>query len=262
MARGGAVVALAVVAAAPALGAGGAAAGGTATANATARSHATGPLPGRVIFRGDFETGALDQWDGSQRVADNRITVIRTPRSQGRYAGRFEVRNGDNPIGYGDRAEVQVSSSEQEGQERWYDWRIRFAPGFPSSRGWQVVTQWHSALNGSPPVGLYVHRDQVYLQIWRHDAGGNPIAAPLIPWSGPLRRGTWQRFRMHARWSGDDRRGFVRLFVDGRDVTGLVRTRTLYPGQRNYLKLGYYRQSGIRSPGVVYHDGMTVTRIR
>lgn len=258
--RACALIATAAVAA-PAVAAepGGPAAGG---AVATARSPATGPLPGQVIFRGDFETGGLDQWDGLQQVAGDRIRVVRARGAQGGFAARFEVRNGDNPIGHGDRAEVQVASAEREGHERWYDWRIRFAPGFPSSSGWQVVTQWHSSLDGSPPVGLYVHRDQVYLQIWKHDARGNPVAAPLVPWSGPLKRGTWQRFRMHARWSGSDRRGFVRLFVDGRDVTGVVRTRTLYPGQRNYLKLGYYRQSGIRSPGVVYHDGMTITRVR
>lgn len=257
-----ALVFMGAVASAAGLAAGERTAAGAAPAAASARSHASGPLPGRVIFRGDFETGGLDQWDGSQEVARGRIRVIRSPRAQGGYAARFEVRNGDNPIGFGDRAEVQVASAEREGTERWYDWRIRFAPSFPSSRGWQLVTQWHSSLDGSPPVAFYVQGDRIYLQIWKHDARGRPVASPVIPWEGPLRRGEWQRFRMHARWSGSDRRGFVQLFVNGRRATGVVRSRTLYPGQPNFLKIGYYRQSGIRAPGIVYHDGMTVTEVR
>lgn len=193
---------------------------------------------------------------------------MRSPRAQGGYAARFEVRDGEDPLcraGYGcfgDRAEVQADSQESEGRELWYDWSIRFARDFPRTSEFQVVTQWHSEVDGSPPVALYAGENEVYLRTDPHDSSGREVRPPEVRWSGPMRRGTWQRFRLHVLWSGSDRRGFLELFVNGRRATGRVRTRTLYPGRANYLKLGYYREAGIRRPGVVYQDGMRVSRVR
>ena len=99
-------------------------------------------IPGTELFRADFETGDLRQWDGVQRVAPDRIQVVEDPVEQGRYAARFEVRDGDNPIDENDRAEVQLATDEAEGDVRWYGWSTMFAPGFPSSDAFQVVTQW------------------------------------------------------------------------------------------------------------------------
>lgn len=220
-------------------------------------------LPGRVIFRGDFNTGDLSQWEGVQRVAPNRIRVVRSPRAEGRYAARFEVRRGDNPISADDRAEVQSATGETEGADRWYQWSTMFAKSFPNVAAWQVVTQWHAdSLIGSPSVGFYAYRNRIQLQVWRHGANSRPVGRPRVLWSGPLRRGKWQTFKLHVRWSGEDSKGLIQLWVNGRRATKPVRTRTLYTGQGAYLKQGYYRQRGIAPTGVVYHDGMVVTEVR
>ena len=112
--------------------------------------------PGVERARADFETGDLRQWDGLQRVADDRIQVVTDPVDQGRFAGRFEVRDGDNPIGFGDRAEVQLATDESEGDDRWYAWSTMFDRSFPTSDAWQVVTQWHASSDGPPPLAFYV----------------------------------------------------------------------------------------------------------
>jgi hypothetical protein len=216
-------------------------------------------LPGTELVRADFESGDLSAWNGIQRVADDRIRVVSDQVKQGRYAARFEVRNGDNPIGFGDRAEVQVSTGESEGDERWYAWSTMFAPDFPSYATWQVVSQWHANANGSPPVAFMAEGDSLVLKIHRHSGPGSVIEIRNI-WRGSLRRGQWQDIMLHVKWSGDDAVGFIELWIDGVPQTmdnGSTRRmiRTLYPGVGAYFKQGLYRESGLSQTGVVYHDG-------
>ena len=219
-------------------------------------------VAGRELFRGDYETGDLRQWDGFQEVAKDRVQVVRDPVDQGNYAGRFEVRDGDNPIGFGDRAEVQMETGEREGLERWYAWSTMFDPTFPVSDAWQVVTQWHAEdLDGTPPVAFYVIGDRIALQANPHDSEGNPIRTEVVRWSGPLDRGTWHHFRLRVIWSGSDARGLIELWHNGERVAGPLHTRTLYPGHGAYFKQGYYRRSGEPATGIIYHDAFRVSEV-
>jgi hypothetical protein len=220
-------------------------------------------LPGAELKRADFETGNLNQWGAYQRVASDRIQVVASPVRQGRYAARFEVRNGDNPIGYGDRAEVQTATGESEGQERWYAWSTMLAPDFPRSSAWQVISQWHANADGSPPLGFFVTNDSIVLKAHRYSGPGSLIGITDV-WTGPARRGEWQDILMHVKWSGSDQVGFVELWINGvpqRFDDGSTRRmiRTLTPGVGAYFKQGLYRQSGISGTGVVFHDGFRMS---
>lgn len=213
-------------------------------------------LPGREFVRADYETGGLQQWDGGQVVDDDRIQVVTDPVDQGRYAARFEVRDGDTPIaGYNDRAELQIDTDDTEGDDRWYAWSTRFAADFPVTDAWQVVAQWHADADGPPPVAFYVEGDRLELKRNPHDAPGVTAGDPVVVWSAPLRREHWYRIKMRVRWSGDDRIGRISLWIDGRRVVRGALGRTLYPGYPNYFKQGYYRRAGEPRTGVVFHDG-------
>lgn len=220
-------------------------------------------LPGTQLKVADYETGDLSQWGSFQRVASDRIQITASPVRQGRYAARFEVRNGDNPIGYGDRAEVQTSTGETEGAERWYAWSTMLAPDFPRSSAWQVISQWHANADGSPPIGFFVEGDDLALQVHRTASPGHVLSVVDI-WRGPLLRGRWRDIRMHVRWSGSDRRGWVELWIDGRrqrfdDGSTRRYIRTMFPGIGNYFTMGLYRQSGLARTGVVYHDAFRMS---
>lgn len=239
---------------------------GGAAWGAAAGSLAGAP-PGTVVFRGDYETGDLGQWGGVQSISGARARVVRSPAAQGAWAARFEVRNGEDPLCrrgfgcFGDRSEVQETTGESEGDVRFYEWSTRFGSPFPVTSRWQVVTQWRPTRDsGEPSVGMYVSEGRLQLQVNPHNANGSSAGPPRVLWSGPLDRGQWHRYRLRVTWSGSDRRGALKLWVDGRAVTPMVRVRTLYPGEGAYLKQGYYRQSGIGTPGVVYHDGLIVTQ--
>jgi hypothetical protein len=220
-------------------------------------------------MRADFETGNLSQWDSVQTVASDRIRTVTSPVRQGGFAGRFEVRPGDDPFCqngggcFGDRAEVSLDTNEREGDERWYSWSTMVGTDVPSTSAFQVVSQWHSRADGRPPLAFFAQNDSLVLWIHPH-RGPNDQIAFVKAWSGPLRRGEWQDIVMHIKWSGSDSIGFVELWVNGVRQTfdnGQQRRniRTMYPGISNYFKQGYYRESGISATGVVYHDGFKMS---
>ncbi|QRK12535.1 heparin lyase I family protein [Archangium violaceum] len=201
------------------------------------------------VWKGDFETGNLSQWDREQSVSSSRLLVVNSPVREGRYALKVTVRKGDDPINAsGNRNEVLYLGREEPGSEYFYKWSTLFPSSFPRSSKWALFTQWHHDGNGgSPPIEFYVVDDQLRLRV-----GGS---SGKIVWTSPLRREHWNDFVLHVKWSPDPKVGFVELYHDGKVVLPKMKVATQYSGQRNYLKIGLYRDESISQEGVVFHDG-------
>ncbi|HEX8818695.1 MAG TPA: polysaccharide lyase [Archangium sp.] len=205
-----------------------------------------------VVWKGDFETGNLSQWDREQSVSSSRLQVVSASVREGRYALKTIVRQGDDPINAsGNRNELLYLSREATGSEYFYKWSTLFPSSFPRSSKWQIFTQWHHDGNGgSPPLEFYVVNDELLLR-----AGGSN---GKIVYRAPLRREHWNDFVLHVKWSPDPRVGFLELYHNGKLALPLTKVATQYSGQRNYLKLGLYRDESIAPEGVVLHDGFTM----
>jgi hypothetical protein len=220
---------------------------------------------GRGPHRLDFETGDLSQYDSAERARDDRIRVVRSPRRQGRYAARFEVRGGDTQAATtGIRAELIAERDGGRkvgaGDERWYRWSTLFPRGYALTDEWQTFVQWKNDGTGSPPLAMTVSGDEIVL------SGGKQNGFREF-WKAPIDRGSWHDFVAHVRWSPRPRRGLVELWHNGRRVVRRARAATLYRDAdgraiRNYLKIGLYRSSAIRRTQVLYHDGLFVARTR
>jgi uncharacterized protein (TIGR03382 family) len=78
-----------------------------------------------------------------------------------------------------------------------------------------------------------------------------------VLWRAPLQREKWNDFVLRVKWSSDPRVGFVELYHGGQRVLPQTKVATQYSGQRNYLKLGLYRDASIAQEGIVFHDGFT-----
>jgi uncharacterized protein (TIGR03382 family) len=202
-----------------------------------------------IVWRGDFETGNLSQWDREQSVASDRLQVVSSPVREGRYAMKVTVHQGDDPINAsGNRNEVLNLRREDAGSEFFYKWSTLFPSSFPRSPKWALFTQWHHDGNGgSPPLEFYVVDDKLTLRL-----GGS---SGKIVWTAPLQREHWNDFVLHVKWSPDPKVGFVELYHDGQVVVPRTMVATQYPGQGNYLKLGLYRDESIAPEGIVFHDG-------
>lgn len=184
-------------------------------------------------------------------VSPDRLQIVESPVRHGPYALRALVRQYDDPIhSSGNRNELFYLSYEPLGSEYFYRWSTMFDPSYPSSRTWQVFTQWHQTALccGSPPVEFYLNGETMYLRV------GPTETTPL--WSTPLVRGVWYDFVFHVKWSDNPNVGFVELYLNGDLVLPRTRAATNFPGQLNYLKQGLYRDAAIVPDGIVYHDGM------
>lgn len=221
------------------------------------------PADAAIVQRLNYESGNLRQWTAVQALP-GRASVVRSPVRQGRFAGRFVVRPGDDPIGAsGERAEVFALTGEGEGVESWWAWSTRFPRSFhPNTGGWNVFTQWHHTGSVcSTPVTFAVEKLDGRAPVLKLTVRGGFLnlgncAAATSEWRfAPLRRGRWYDFRFHVRWSSNPAAGLVELWVNGRRKIRPTNVATLYTGQGVYLKQGLYRgPSGVSS--VVFHDGM------
>lgn len=224
-----------------------------------------------ILWRGDFATGNLEQWNfGSQSKSPNRIVVARASQTNGRYAARFTVRPGDTRVagsGPHERAEVlqfAALTNGSEGEEQWWAWSTRFAKQFRPAAGFNIFTQWHhTGSRCSPPVAFYVRGKKLGVST----RGGRLRSDCSYPHRGgwtlvdKLNKKRWYDFVFHVKWSSKPDVGFVELWVNGELVVPKTRVATLYRGQSVYVKQGLYR-SGSRRPAVVFHHGMRLGESR
>jgi hypothetical protein len=257
------------------------------------------PVTGKVIMDGTWE-GKLQprrgnvpaQWLGLQVKPGRRICftiscasyafrLVKTPVTEGKRAARFEVRNGDNPFGDAERAEVQGGITGRAGNLRWYTWST-YLPGNFRFEGaddtrFLLLTQW-AVERGSAPIGLYVDRGHLVIGV-TEQANPRTVIAVHRPWGTPIQplRGRWVHFAVFVRWSQAD--GQIQLWVDGVQQTmnwpfggegadpatfGGVGApaftgRTLVPGGGpTYVRQGILRATSLSGRTVVTHDGLKV----
>lgn len=240
------------------------------------------PPAGTVLFNGDFETGNFSQWPLCQTHAYNGACSgmpadyslgIEHPGFQGNSAARFEVRDGDMPFCCGERAQLVAPANETEGQDLWYSWDVKVDTTFPTSPSWQVLMQWHSNVDGSPPLNFVAEGNNLVLET--RPRPGTPYTGITNVWTTPLDKGNWHAYQIHVKWSSNASVGFVELWKDGvRQTftttpsensngvcagTQTCHIRNIYPGDSgNRPMVTYYRDQGINGTGVVHHDGFRV----
>lgn len=214
------------------------------------------PLPAvaEIVWKSGFETGDRREWSSAQVVSGEpeRLKVVTDVAREGKRSLKATVVYGDKPIiASGNRNEIIKMTREAPGSEYWYRWSVRFGSKFPSERTWQLFTQWHhEGNNGSPPVEFYVYGEEIRLNI-----GGSP---GVIVWRTPLKRGVWYDFVFRVRWSPDPKVGLVELYLNGKQVLKPLAIATQFPGMRNYLKAGLYRNDTIKTTAHLYLDDFVI----
>jgi hypothetical protein len=218
-----------------------------------------------VVFTGDFETGDFSQWTQCQNrkfsdpCADYSgnfygARVVDEGARQGRYAARFEVRNGDDPSwGGGERSEVAAydAGEVREGDERWYQFSLKFADDFPDVTGnFFIVMQWHSG-HGQPPMALEVDHDGRLLLKNNHTDNETRVI-------GTIERGKWVDYVLHVKFSREKRHGWAEVYQDGELVVPR-HARSSMSSDHNYLKMGIYRAKSERSDAVLWVDAVRIT---
>jgi hypothetical protein len=238
-----------------------------------------------VIWKGNFEEGPTslsghcsygdNGWCGQQSVRAQQIQVTDDPAFEGRHAVRFEVQYGDVFRSYSDERSLLSPPPqmwEDEGNERWYRWQAMWPEGWvgsypkwdelsnPSSRsnGGSLV-EWHHDANGGVEGGsapLYIRGEDKYITMCLVDQATSTCRETFN--LAELQRGHWHDFVMHAKWSSNSSVGFIEIWIDGVNVLPKHMASNKYPGMRNYLLIGLYRNVHIGDPNMLFPDGTHV----
>jgi hypothetical protein len=239
---------------------------------------------GPVVWRGDFETGDLSQWQRQSActgegltvadVGNTCITVVREPRREGAHAARFRLDPHSADASTAARAELYLTPTRTgsfEGREWFYGWST-FLPsegndGWWSDGGdWNFITQFHNA-DGDCGASLGIGIDatsrepHLYLELirqrWR-ECGDDILVRKYI--LEPLRLDHWYDFALRVRWSSDPQRGEVELWLDGKRVVKRTQWPTMHDQRGAYWKQGFYR-GATGATNTVIHDNARRTSV-
>jgi len=239
-----------------------------------------------IIWRGDFEDGAPsltthcnygdNGWCNEQIIRPQQIQITNDPDPifEGHHAVRFEVKYGDVYSTYSDERSLlspPLQMWEDEGNERWYRWQVMWPQdwvgsypkwdelGTPASRNNAgSIVEWHHSNGGfeSGSAPLYFRGGDKFIEICLVDHATSACRETIE--LTELLRGHWHDFVMHAKWSSNPDVGFLEIWIDGVNVLPKHMASNKYPGMRNYLLIGLYRNVHIGDPNLLYPDGTHV----
>jgi hypothetical protein len=227
-------------------------------------------------WRADAERRWRREWASSSCASSNRIARVTAPRAQGRWAYRFEVRDGDDS--YGERCELGQGNPRRhgfpvfdEGEKHWISWQVYLPDNYPiHTHSWNVFTQLKQLGSlGTPVVSMEVRNGRFHLMNsdTNHDSSDT-----RTKWTGRARRKTWVKFTLHVKFSPSASVGFMELFGDlgdgrgERRLTSRIHTYTMKTdGGRavpSHARIGIYRDPSIRGTAQIYFDGYSIADSR
>src|SRR5262245_20021853 len=187
-----------------------------------------------VIWRGDFETGTLEQWKGAPKT--DSVKVVKEPVREGKYALRIDGTNAAKKGNY-DRIELQHQPrppGTAEGTERYFGWSVYLPKKFTDS---------HHTLG-------YFETRNSWRQLMAFEAQSEDIKfSTRVPYQllwtgkGKLTPERWHDFAVHVLWSRDPAKGFVEVWFDGAQVVPLTKTATLRDENVAFFQIGLFRQT-------------------
>lgn len=220
----------------------------------TGSGSGTSPVPAGATlkFSSDFDgSSPLAGWgtvqnknyngnSGGASLSQYPLTVVNGGPGH-ETACRFEVRPGDTAIS-GERSELRFpgdSCNVSSGDERWFEFDLRFEPGFQgvSTSAWLIVFQLHpnDSVGGSPQLDLTVREDET-LRLRLHETTYLNL--------GGIDAGVWHRYTLHCKFSASDGSALNEVWRDGVKVASSTE-RNLKSGSSsgNYFKTGIYRKA-------------------
>jgi len=208
-----------------------------------------------VLFRADFETGDLSQWDKtgtrSQNATLRNVQVVTDIVQQGKYAGKFTIHEDD--VFNARQLRVQVGGPKvtvQEGSDTYMSFYMYMADapkdrdnffyweGTPPPRYNNVMTWWVEPKDGGGTLIKY---------------GTGNLGRNGTEWTADFTTGKWHQLAMHIHWSEDETKGKTRLWFNGVLVLD-KHLKTKGPEAVYFCQPGIHRSPPRPSVDTIYFD--------
>jgi hypothetical protein len=208
------------------------------------------PVSAEVLWRGDFETGNLEQWRGAPKT--DSLKIVKDPVRAGKYALRIDGSNAFRR-GTNDRLELQHQpKSTAEGTERYFGWSVYLPKKF--------TTKYHA-------LGYFETRNS-WRQLMSFEVQGEDIKfSTRVPYAllwtgkGKLTAERWHDFVVHILWSRDRAKGFVEVWFDGEKVVPLKKTATLLDENPAFFQIGLFRETSEMPESIILDHVVEATTL-
>lgn len=196
-----------------------------------------------ILYRVNFEENdPFPSFLNKQVSTPYGIQLVEKPVYEGKWAARFELRDGDPENNNGTRAEIALPAPENKNNpERWYAFAVYFPrEDYDVDNKDEVISQWHQGGKATPSLCIRTKADRVRLRIVTQSQGKE--------WEdmGMIKRDVWQYYVIHVRHSaGFD--GLIEIWRDGEQLIRHVGPNMYDTGSGKFhapnWKLGVYKSS-------------------
>jgi hypothetical protein len=186
----------------------------------------------RLVWLADPATPILSDW-ANIAAEPGRVTTL--PFAAMPYGDAYsdEVRNGDNPGGYGERSEIAEGNPTRalledhlftQGENLWIAFPFELRADFPiNTRSWYVIAQVKQLGGLGTPILSIASNEHGGIGLFNSASNGN-TSGNVTRWSGPAKLQQVSKLVLHVKFSPDPAVGFVELFgdLDGTGVKPLM----------------------------------------
>jgi hypothetical protein len=183
---------------------------------------AEGGGAGEPVWYADPIRPVLSDW-ANIAAEPGRVTTKPLAAMPYGFAYVDEIRDGDNPGGYGERSEFAEGNPTRAGledrlfrqnEERWIAFPFELGADYPiGTRSWSVIMQIKQLGALGTPILSMGSTGTGAIGLFNSNSNGN-TSGNYTRWSGPVKVGQVTEILLHVKFSPDANVGFVELFGD------------------------------------------------
>jgi len=209
------------------------------------------PAHAQVLWRGDFETNDLSQWNTTLNLTTGsrtNINVVSSPVFAGQYAGELVIHPDDLWPNAHNRVELHYDAQRTgEGETTFFSWYF-FLP--QNVQAHDDIGYWESAQSYQQTMAFYVEPT----------AGGMDLSfrtnrpSGMRHFTGPLTAADWHQLAMQILWSVDATTGRVSVWLDGALIVDDVAAQTKPDANDVFVQVGFHRNQTETPVETIYVD--------
>jgi MYXO-CTERM domain-containing protein len=204
-----------------------------------------------VLWRGDFETGDLSQWDTTLNLTTGsrtNISVVSSPVFAGQYAGELVIHPDDLWSNAHNRVELHYDAQRTgEGETTFFSWYF-FLP--QNVQVHDDIGYWESAQSYQQTMAFYVEPTAAGMDL----SFRTNRPSGMRHFTGPLTASAWHQLAMQILWSTDAGTGRVSVWLDGALIVDDVPAQTKPDANAVFVQVGFHRNQTETPVETIYVD--------
>lgn len=204
-----------------------------------------------ILWKGDFETGDLSQWNGGLNLKkDERenVRVVTSPVFEGKYAAEIVIHPDDLwPNGH-NRVELKYTGKHTaEGERAFYSLRFRLAQ---HASVHQDIAYFETESTWRQSFSFYVEPNGEGTRL----ALRTNLPQSKIQFETDVEKDTWHQLSWEVLWSQDSTQGQLSVWLDGKQLLLDAPAQTKPDENPLFVQVGFHRNQSEAPVDTLYLD--------